>query len=87
MHHPISRQCAGIVLLCLLLQGCTDTTVGYYGPITLPVDHGNELHISTYSADFPDQEAHIPFLYRRFRTPDQVYFQVFVREKGKEAVG
>ena len=85
MHHSISRQCAGIVLLCLLLQGCTDTTVGYYGPITLPVDDGNELHISTYSADFPDQEAHIPFLYRRFRTPDQVYFQVFVREKGKEA--
>lgn len=33
----------------------------------------------------PDTEAHIPFLYRRFRTPGHVYFQVFVREKGREA--
>ena len=62
-----------------------DTTVQYYGPITVPVDDGNELHISTYPADFPDQEAHVPFLYRKLRTPDRVYFQVFVREKGKEA--
>jgi hypothetical protein len=85
MRHQLSTQGAGTVLGCLLLQGCLDTTVQYYGPITLPVDDGNELHISTYSADFPDQEAHIPFLYRKFRTPDRVYFQVFVREKGKEA--
>ncbi len=73
------------VLGCLLLQGCLDTTVQYYGPITLPVDEGNELHISTYPADFPDQEAHIPFLYRKLKTPDRVYFQVFVRERGKKA--
>jgi hypothetical protein len=73
------------MLVCLALQGCTDTTVQFYGPVTLPVDEGNELHISTYPAGFPDQEAHIPFLYRRLRTPDQVYFQLFVREKGKEA--
>jgi hypothetical protein len=85
MHHQLSTRAACTVLVCLLLHGCTDTTVQYYGPITLPVDDGNELHISTYPADFPDQEAHIPFLYRRLRTPDQVYFQVFVREKGKEA--
>lgn len=85
MHDQLSRQLSGTVLLILLLLGCTDTTLQYYGPITLPVDDGNELHISTYPADLPDQEAHIPFLYRRFRTPDLVYFQVFVREKGKEA--
>jgi len=85
IYYQQSKQAAGAVLVCLLLQGCTDTTVGYYGPITLPVDDGSELHISTYAADFPDQEAHIPFLYRRFRAPDQVYLQVFVREKGKEA--
>ena len=85
MHHQISTQAAGGILVCLLLQGCLDTTVQFYGPVTLPVDDGNELHISTYPADLPDQEAHIPFLYRRLRTPDQVYFQVFVREKGKEA--
>lgn len=84
MHRKISIQGVGIVLVCLLMQGCTDTTVQYYGPITLPVDDGNELHISTFPADFPDQEAHVPFLYRRLRTPDQVYFQVFVREKGKK---
>lgn len=85
MHYQVSTQVAGTVLVCLLLQGCLDTTAQYYGPITLPVDDGNELHISTYGAGLPDQEAHIPFLYRRFRTPDEVYFQVFVREKGKQA--
>lgn len=85
MNYPVSTQSAGTVLVCLLLQGCLDTTVQFYGPITLPVDDGNELHISTYPAGLPDQETHIPFLYRRFRTSDQVYFQVFVREKGKEA--
>ena len=85
MRNNISTQGASTALVSLLLQGCMDTTVQYYGPITLPVDDGNELHISTYPADFPDQEAHTPFLYRRFRTADQVYFQVFVREKGKEA--
>jgi hypothetical protein len=83
--NQISTQGAGTVLVFLLLQGCTDTTLKYYGPITLPVDDGNELHISTYAAGLPDQEAHIPFLYRKLRMPDQVYFQVFVREKGEEA--
>ena len=81
----ITPQHASTALVCLLLQGCMDTTVQFYGPITLPVDDGNELHISTYQAYFPDQEAHIPFLYRKLRTPNRVYFQVFVREKGKEA--
>lgn len=85
MHFLSSTQAVGAFFACLLLQGCMDTTVQYYGPITLPVDNGNELHISTYPAGFPAQEAHTPFLYRRFRTPDKVYFQVFVREKGKEA--
>lgn len=85
MRHRVSTPLFGTFIVVLLLQGCTDTTVQYYGPITLPVDDGNELHISTYPADYPDQEAHIPFLYRRLRTPDLVYFQVFVREKGKEA--
>lgn len=85
MHHQVWTRSASTMLLCLLLQGCLDTTVQYYGPITLPVDDGNELHISTYAAGFPDQEEHIPFLYRKLRTTDQVYFQVFVREKGKEA--
>jgi len=85
MFHKLSKQGAGIVFMALMLQGCTDITYQFYGPVTLPVDDGNELHISTYPAGFPDEEAHIPFLYRRLRTPNQVYFQVFVREKGKEA--
>ncbi|MFK8022057.1 MAG: hypothetical protein AB8B86_20035 [Pseudomonadales bacterium] len=84
MHYQMSAQGACSVFVCMLLQGCIDSTVQYYGPITLPVDDRNELHISTYPAGFPNQEAHIPLLYRRIRTPDQVYFQVFVREKGKE---
>lgn len=85
MHFKAPMQAIGACFVCLLLQGCMDTTVQYYGPITLPIDDGNELHISTYPAGFPVQEAHTPFLYRRFRTPDKVYFQVFVREKGKAA--
>lgn len=71
-----------IGLAVVALQGCVDTTIQKYGPATLPLDELNELHISTYSADFPDQTKRIPFLYRRLRTGDELYFQVFVREAG-----
>ena len=41
----------------------------------------NELHISTYPAGFPRVTNSIPFLYKALKTPDEVYFQVFVRDK------
>jgi len=44
MHRQVSTRVTGSALVCLLLKGCSDTTMQYYGPLTLPVDDGNELH-------------------------------------------
>ncbi len=73
------------VFLCMVLQGCLDATTQQYGPITLPLDDLNELHISTYPADFPKTLQSVPFLYKKIKTPDKVYFQVFVRAAGTTA--
>jgi hypothetical protein len=51
-------------------------------PLTHPLDSKNELYISTYPAWFPRETKSIPFLYKALRTPDSVYFEVFVREIG-----
>ena len=84
-HLLFNIQCGLTVLTIVSLQGCLDATVQSYGPITLPLDELNELHISTYPADFPDQLKSVPFLYKQIKTPDEVYFQVFVRAAGTEA--
>ena len=70
------------LVVIAVLQGCLDATTQQYGPITLPLDDLNELHISTYPADFPKTLESVPFLYKKIKTPDQVYFQVFVRAAG-----
>jgi len=57
-----------------------DATILEYQPLTLDLDGESELHISTYPSDFPRQTSSIPFLYKALRTPDAVYFQVFVRD-------
>ena len=73
------------VLLALVFQGCMDATVREYEPLTRALDGKSELHISTYPAGFPRVKSSIPFLYKALQTPDSVYFQVFIREAGKEA--
>ena len=74
-----------VLLLVAPVSGCMDTTVVSYGPLTKTLDAGNELRVSTYPAGFPRQTGSIPYLYKSLRTPDRVYFQVFVRAKGTEA--
>jgi len=74
-----------LVLFALAVQGCVDVTVQGYGDLTYPLDGTSELHVSTYPAWYASEESSIPFLYKSLRTPDSVYFQVFVREAGTEA--
>lgn len=73
------------VVFGLLLQGCMDATVLEYQPLTRSLDGKSELHISTYPAGFPRETSSIPFLYKALRTPESVYFQVFVRAVDKKA--
>lgn len=72
------------LMLAALLGGCVDVRTREYAPVTIPLDDRNELHISTYPARFPDETSDIPFLKKTVRTPDSVYFQVFVRDPEKK---
>lgn len=68
-----------------LLSGCTDLRIPEYEPVAFDLDGKSELHISTYSADYPRTTSHIPFLYKIIRGPESVFFQVFVRDRQKKA--
>jgi hypothetical protein len=84
--HNISRVIASSVLLmivgCLNL-GCVKSISHEYEPFIQDLDGKNELYISTYPSGYPNQVSRIPFLYKELRSPDSVYFQVFIREAGK----
>ena len=62
-----------------------DSTILEYEPLTRDLDGRSELHISTYPAGFPRETSAIPFLYKGLRTPEAVYFQVFVRDAAKKS--
>ena len=62
-----------------------DATILEYQPLTRSLDGKSELHISTYPAGFPRETSRVPFLYKALRTPESVYFQVFVRAVGKKS--
>jgi len=57
-----------------------NATILEYEPVTRYLDGLNERHISTYPAGFPSKTRSIPFLYEELRTPEAVFFQVFVRD-------
>ena len=73
------RSVAAIAAV-LLVQGCMAATILEYEPLTRDLDGRSELHISTYPAGFPRETSAIPFLYKGLRTPEAVYFQLFVRD-------
>jgi len=73
------------MVLGLLVQGCMDAKILEYQSLTRSLDGKSELHISTYPAGFPRETSSIPFLYKALRTPESVYFQVFVRAVDKKA--
>jgi len=67
-----------------LLSGCIHREMLEYEPVALDLDGKSELHISTYPAGFPRKISGIPFLYKTTRTPESVFFQVFVRDIQKK---
>jgi hypothetical protein len=71
--------------LAVGLQGCMKGTVFGYEPLTLALDGKSELHISTYPSDIARSVSLVPFLWREVRSPNSVYFQVFVRDAGRNA--
>lgn len=73
------------LMLAVLLGGCVDVRNREYVPVTVRLDDRNELDISTYPSWFPSETSDIPFLKKTLRTPDSVYFQVFVRDAEKKA--
>lgn len=72
------------LMLAALLGGCVDVRIREYVPLTVRLDDRNELYISTYPSWFPRETSDIPFLKKTLRTPDSVYFQVFVRDAEKK---
>jgi hypothetical protein len=72
------------LMLAALLGGCVDMRTREYVPVTVRLDDRNELHISTYPSWFARETTNIPFLKKTVRTPDSVYFQVFVRDSEKK---
>jgi hypothetical protein len=80
-----SVRLATALALCAFLGGCVDIRNREYTPVTVSLDGRSELHISTYPSWFPSETSDIPFLKKTVRTPESVYFQVFVRDAKKKA--
>jgi hypothetical protein len=84
-NHRLLRTLGAPILLVSAAAGCMDATILEYQPLTLELDGKSELHISTYPSGFPRETSSIPFLYKALRTPESVYFQVFVRDAEKKS--
>lgn len=76
---------AGVVAAALLLVGCVRYEIVHYTPLTMALDGRSELHISSYASWFPDEHSDIPFIRKTVRTPESIYFQVFVRDAEAKA--
>ncbi len=76
---------AAMVLVAMASQGCMKSTTLEYQELSRALDGRSELHISTYPSWFPREVSGIPFLYKELRSPDSVYFQVFVRDAKKKS--
>lgn len=55
-----------------------------YETLTLSLDQHNELEISTYPSDFPDKISSTPYAHQELRSPEHLYFQVFIKDKAKD---
>lgn len=76
---------AAALVLAALLGGCVDIRRREYTPVTVGLDGRSELHISTYPSFFARETSDIPFLKKTVRTPESVFFQVFVRDAQQKA--
>ncbi|TXH72457.1 MAG: hypothetical protein E6Q88_06245 [Lysobacteraceae bacterium] len=71
--------------LAATLAGCVDIHEIQYPPVSVALDDKNELLITTYPSWFPRETSGIPFLKKTVRTPDSIFFQVYVKDPNQEA--
>jgi hypothetical protein len=97
LSEPIGRKITGVgfrsrfrlLVLCALaglvagLQGCMKSSTLSYETLIRPLDGKSELKISTYPTDIARSVSGVPFLWKEVRSPNTVYFQVFVRQVGR----
>lgn len=76
---------SAVAALMLATTGCVRHEVVHYTPLTWDLDGKSELHISSYPSWFPKETSSVPFLHKTVRTPESIYFQVFIREAGTRA--
>ena len=83
--YPVTSRAALFLLTILVLglQGCRKATVFSYEPMTWALDGKSELHISTYPSGIARTVSKTPFVWKEVRSPNSVYFQVFVRQVGR----
>ncbi|MFZ5636036.1 MAG: hypothetical protein ACOY82_05555 [Pseudomonadota bacterium] len=74
-----------VIGLAAALAGCVDIHVIEYAPVSVVLDDRNELQITTYPSWFPRETAGVPYLKKTVRTPDSVYFQVYVKDPRVDA--
>ncbi len=75
----------GVLAAALLSVGCVRYELVHYTPLTKALDGRSELHISSYASWFPDERSDFPFIHKTVRTPESIYFQVFVRDADTKA--
>lgn len=79
------RRAAFAAMLVATLAGCVDIRMPEYEPVLVVLDDRNELEITTYPSWYPRQTSGIPYLTRTERTPESVYFQVYVKDRRQAA--
>ena len=70
----------------VMLTGCVQFVEQKYSDINLPLGKHHYIHVSTFPAWFPSSkdEVHLPYLYSRTRSHDEVYFQLHVKNNRLE---
>ena len=72
------------ISIIITLSGCSKFTHLKYSSFVRDLDGKSELVISTYPTWYPKRTFHIPFFYENLISPEEVYFQVFVRDPVKK---
>jgi hypothetical protein len=72
------------ISILVTFSGCSKFTHLKYSSFVRDLDGKSELVISTYPTWYPKRTLHIPFLYENLISPEEVYFQVFVRDSVKK---
>ena len=73
-----------LLLVPLMVLGCTSLKQREYAPFVRDLDGMNELEISTYPADFADRLGEKGDIFQKYVTADELYFQVFIRDAKKK---